>query len=164
MLVLSVDPAGIGGHSGVALGYYSDTEPYTLVAYEHVDNLVHGMVGWLKHNVKVTPRRVVFTPTGEQIDDVIVENFVDFGIRGADWSPLKVIGAVEGYLHPHVPILRTPGQRRSVSDEGMKALGAYVAGGHHRDVTESARHAVAWLIGQGHKPTIDKGWPNVEHF
>ena len=157
MKILSIDPSGIGGHTGIAFGSTGDDHdfPYTLVHHWHVSDEIDGLRKWLTHY-------------GDIPDDwvILVEDFEDFGIRGADWTPLRLVGALQ-YLfgdRENFHLVR-PAARKFVSDESMHSLGAYVAGGHHRDATEAARHAVAWLVSkQKHLPTIEKGWPHAERF
>jgi hypothetical protein len=154
--VLSIDPGGVGGHTGVAYGKYGPRTPYTLVDYAHVPEGVVGFREYFPHtdSVGLTATHMI-----------LVEDFEDFGVRGADRSPLKIIGACE-YLwggSEEFHLVR-PIDRKFVSDDVMKALGAYVPGGHHRDVTEAARHAVAWLVKNNHQPTIKIGWPHAERF
>lgn len=164
MYILSIDPGGIGGHTGIALGEYTDTEPYRLVYHEHVPDDLVGFVQWLKdHVVAGEPPMVQFNGHWYPAGEVLMEDFEDFGIRGADWTPLKLIGAA-AYVFGDALTMRRPIDRKIVSDDTMKLLGAYVPGGHHRDATEASRHAVAYLLKNRHLPTIEKGWPNAERF
>ena len=88
---------------------------------------------------------------------IICEDFIPY-MAHADVSPLKLIGAVQ-YIYPSV-ILRAPQKRKIVTDEALKTLGAYVAGGNHRDVTESIKHAVSWLAKDtGHVLTQEVVFP-----
>lgn len=141
MYVLSIDPGGEsggGGETGIALGAFSDDSPYTLDQYWAIPAGVDSFRDWYDSN-HLSP------------DFVLCEDFIQWK-SAADISPLKVVGAVQ-FVWPQV-LLRRAGQRRIITDDQMKALGAYVAGGHHRDVTEAARHGVAWLVkDQRHTPT-----------
>lgn len=141
--LLSIDPAGEsgnGGETGIVLATYSDTDPYTVQDYWALPAGVRPFRLWLEDNDHL-----------KRLSSVICEDFIMWN-KVADPSPLKLIGAVQ-YVWPNV-ILRPAGRRSFVTDDQMKLLGAYIAGGHHRDVTESARHAVAWLVkDQKHVPT-----------
>lgn len=167
--ILSIDPGGIGGHTGIAFGFYSDDSPYQLVGHAHLSDDIQGFCDWLHLNIVTTDghlgpiHHMNVRGNWHPIDYAIMENFEDFGVRGADWTPLELIGAAK-YVFGDDLIMRRPIDRKAVSDDAMKALGAYVPGGHHRDATEAARHAVAWLMKQGHKPTIQKGWPHAKRF
>lgn len=161
--VLSIDPAGVGGDTGIALGYYDHSTPYTLTYSEHVSGGVQGVHKWFKSHMN---GKIFYTPDlCVNVDKVLLEDFEEFGIMGADHYPLRILGALE-VLFTEIPVIfRSPIARKFVTDDMMKNLGAYVAGGHHRDVTEAARHAVAWVIQtERHVPTIKAGNPNVEHF
>lgn len=140
--LLTIDPAGEsggGGHTGVVLAKYDDDTPYTIIDYWHLTAGVNSFRMWLRE-----------ANLPEDLT-VICEDFVQWN-PAADISPLKLIGAVQ-YIWPNV-ILRQAGRRSFITDDQMKALGAYIAGGHHRDCTESARHGVAWLVKvKRHKPT-----------
>lgn len=141
--LLTIDPGGEsggGGETGIAFGEYSPSVPYKLVDYWAIPAGVEAFKIWFDRH-----RREVDMST------VICENFVTYKAN-VDFSPLKLIGAIQ-VLIPDV-ILQVPQKRRIITPEQLKLLGAYVPGGHHRDVTEAVRHGVAWLIkDQKHLPT-----------
>lgn len=141
--ILSIDPAGEsggGGETGIVLAEYGDDTPYTIVDYWAIPSGVNAFRLWLNDNEAL-----------KRLDTVICEDFIQWK-QTSDPTPLKVIGAVQ-LTWPRV-ILRPAGRRSWVTDEQMKLLNAYIAGGHHRDVTEAARHAVSWLAkDQKHVPT-----------
>lgn len=142
--VLSIDPAGEsgkGGETGIARGYFDDETPYYLTDHWAIPSGVDAFREWFNAN----------DWDFLLIDYVLCEDFVLWN-KVADPSPLRVIGAAQ-FVWPDV-ILRRAGQRSFITDDQMKSLGAYIAGGHHRDVTEAARHAVAWLVkDMKHVPT-----------
>lgn len=148
---VGIDPGGFGGETGIVWVSVEEDTPATLHAYWAVPDLVDGFTEW-------------FNTHGRKIDwgetHVLVENFEDFGIRGADWSPLKVIGATEALIKPSAGdfTLVRPIDRKWVTNDAMRSLDMYVKGGHHRDVTEAARHVVSYLsVNERHKPTMMKG-------
>ena len=139
-LILSIDPAGESGETGIVLGRYTESDPYTIEDYWALPAGVRPFRLWLADN-----------PHIQRMSNVLCEDFIMWN-KVADPSPLKLIGAVQ-YVWPDV-ILRPAGRRSFITDDQMKLLGAYIAGGHHRDVTEAARHAVAWLVkDRKHGPT-----------
>lgn len=134
MYILGIDPAGEsgkGGETGVVWCYLSDTEPIRLVNSWAVPAGVAAFSEWMDKADIMEP------------DLVICENFVQWE-PAADISPLKLIGAVQ-YIWPDV-VLRNAGTRSFVTDDQMRLLDMYVAGGHHRDVTEAGRHCVAYAV------------------
>lgn len=139
--ILSIDPggeSGTKGETGISVGRYSESSPYELDDYFAIPAGVPFFAKWNKE-------------FGGKFDTVICEDFIPYLAQG-DVSPLKLIGAVQ-VLYPKV-ILRAPQRRLIVTPEQLKSIGAYVPGGNHRDVTESVRHAVSWLIkDQKHGPT-----------
>lgn len=141
--LLTIDPggeSGNGGETGIVLARYDDNTPYTIEDYWAIPAGVNPFRLWLNDNEHL-----------RQMHTVICEDFVKWN-NAADISPLRLVGAVQ-YVWPWV-ILRQAGRRSFITDDQMKALNAYIPGGHHRDVTESARHGVAWLVkDKKHGPT-----------
>lgn len=141
--VLAIDPggeSGKNGETGISLGQYSPSVPYTLVDYWAIPAGVDAFMIWFKRHTREIEQSTV-----------ICENFITYQ-GNVDFSPLKLIGAVQALIPD--AILQAPQKRRIVTPDQLKLLNAYVAGGNHRDVTESIRHAVSWLIkDQKHTPT-----------
>lgn len=149
--ILSIDPGGKGGETGIALGRYNNTEPYHLVHTWAVKDDVDGFKEWYEDEWII--RYFSIAPSIE----VICEHFVNRNVPGADLTPCFVEGSVRT-LFDHVVLQPASGKNTAVSDEVLKRLGVYTPGGHHRDITEATRHAVWYVKKSGHKPTLLKGW------
>jgi len=156
--ILSIDPAGMGtGETGIALGYYSDTEPYRLVETWAVPDNLDGFRVWFKKYTRMHGSALILGDDVARVDVVICEQWVDRNIRGADRSPLLIEGAVR-FLWPSVVLQPASGKNTAVSDAVLKKLGVYTEGGHHRDITEATRHAVWYCKKIKHVPTLRAGW------
>lgn len=142
--ILSIDP---GKRTGVAyIKYDADSAPELLNSAE-VYGGADGFRTWWH----------MFAP---EYDTLLCEDFKKReGVHGVDLEPLKVIG----WLSEFEPIMQQPaGRKRGVPDEALKRLGLYLPGEPNRNAREAVRHAVWWLKNQGHRPTIRKGFVNID--
>lgn len=163
--ILSLDPSGDPrGHTGIVLLGYTETEPVTLLGAWAEPGGVDAFRDWYLRTVSQnkyveTPPAFPCEPTDQFcIDTVVVEQFVDRQIRGADRSPMLVEGVVR-FLWPGVHLSPASGYKTAVPDAALKNLGLWLTGDHHNDRISAARHGVRWLKKQGHVPTIRKGFP-----
>lgn len=155
--ILSIDPSGDPrGHTGISLIGYDEINHAHALAGWAVQGGVDGFRDWyayLPSELDPASSRWV----EPKFDTVIVEQFIDRQIRGADRSALLVEGVVR-YLWPNVVLSPASGKNTAVPDATLKRLGLYDDKSHHHDVREANRHAVRWLKNQGHKPTLLAGW------
>ena len=141
--VLSIDPGGKGGDTGIVLLRYRDDEAPTLVTSWAVGNGLDGFRDWY-----------INAWYGLGIaDTVIVEQFVHFKAVQIETTPILIEGVVR-FIWPDVVLSPASGKNTAVPDEVMKRLGLYIAGDHHRDRNEACRHALRWLKNQKHVPTL----------
>lgn len=147
MHILSIDPGGKGGETGVSIGHFSNTEPYSLEDYIALPSGPVAFMDWYSVNLDY------------EIDVHIVEDFIQWEPR-SDPSPLELIGLCKWLFQDSEVYFRPANKKSIIKDNHLKTLGAYVPGGHHRDVTESVRHAVAWLVkDKRHLPTMKVLYP-----
>lgn len=149
--ILSCDPGGIGGTSGLALGEFSESQAYTSVATWAVSGDVKGFFRWLDEFQCVWP----------EPDIVVCEQFIDWNRPGADRTPLRIQGAVE-YVYRDVVLQPASGKNTAVPDPVLKRLGLYEDKSHHHDVREARRHAIVYLKHHKHIPTLKAGWGGPE--
>lgn len=169
--ILSIDPSGSqNGHTGISLLEYTDTDPVREIASWAVMGGIEGFRGWLDPYATVGIYATYVDPTGEwsdgwldeggtpvEVNTVIVEQFINRNIRGADISPLGMQYIVQ-WLWPNAVLSPAGGKNTAVSDTVLKKFDLYADGSHHHDVREARRHGVWWLKKQGHLPTLRKGW------
>ena len=142
--ILSIDPGGKGGETGIVLlGYFEYATPRLLDSWA-VPNGLEGFADWY-YEWKDTYDAFAGT--------VIVEQFMHFKAIQIETTPILIEGAVR-FIWPNVVLSPASGKNTAVPDEVMKRLGLYIAGDHHRDRNEACRHALRWLKNQKHVPTL----------
>lgn len=163
--ILSIDPSGSqNGHTGISLLEYTDTDPVREITSWAITGGIAGFRDWYD----TYTYSIWVDPTGEwldgwldgsavQVDTVVVEQFINRNIRGADISPLGMQYIVQ-WLWPDAVLSPAGGKNTAVSDAVLKKFDLYADGSHHHDVREARRHGVWWLKKQGHLPTLRKGW------
>lgn len=144
--ILSFDPAGKGGDTGIVLLNYADSQPVGVAASWAVSGGYDEFCWWLRERSLMDP------------DVVIVETFIHFKDIHIETTPILIEGAIR-YVWPNAVLSPASGKNTAVPDAVLKRLGLYFPGDHHRDRTEAARHAVRWLKNQRHVPTLRAGWP-----
>ena len=143
--ILSIDPGGKGGDTGIVLlGYTSEFRPSCIESWA-VPNGLGGFTDW--YYTDWLPRHDAFNGT------VVVEQFVHFKAVQIETTPILIEGAVR-FIWPNAVLSPASGKNTAVPDEVMKRLGLYIAGDHHRDRNEACRHALRWLKNQKHIPTL----------
>lgn len=173
--ILSIDPSGdIRGDTGISLIGYDDNTPAHGVASWAIPGGIEAFRTWLDNLTDQFGDYVYIGPTGEWADDwlprllgeavridiVIVEQFINRQIKGADISPLGMQYIVQ-WVWPNAVLSPASGKNTAVPDSVLKALGLYDDKSHHHDVREASRHAVWWLKKQKHLPTLKEAYPNV---
>jgi len=160
--ILSIDPSGDPrGDTGIVFIEYTDATPAHALGGWAVQGGIEGFRDWVETHIDDDEFVWPGTPSAyEPIDTVIVEQFIDRQIGGADRSALLVEGIVR-YLWPDVVLSPASGKNTAVPDATLKRLGLYDDDSHHHDVREASRHAVRWLKNQGHIPTLMAGWSKV---
>lgn len=142
-LILSLDP---GETTGAAIiGIEPDKGP-AVIHHWQVPGGAEGFIKWF-NDLPV-----------EWYDEVVCESFVlRPGVHGANITPAYVIGALEALAE--VPITyQMPSQKKLVPDATLKhGQTTYKPGEPH--ATDAIRHAIIYLRGRGHKPTLQRFWP-----
>ena len=149
--LLSIDPGGKGGDTGIVLLRYRDDEAPALVNSWAVGDGLNGFRDWYLN---------VWYGLGIA-DTVIVEQFVHFKAVQIETTPVLIEGAVR-FIWPNAVLSPASGKDTAVPDWAMDNLGfsrADFGGDHHADRYQACRHAIRWLKNQGHKPTLEVGWP-----
>lgn len=144
--ILSIDP---GKRTGVAFIEYDDETLPSLLWSGEVYGGLEGFRSWWGHST-----------IPMQYDLLVVEQFKPReGVKGIDYEPMGIIG----WLSQFEPIMQTAsGRKRGVPDEALKRLGLYLPGEPQRNAREAVRHAVWKLKNDGHKPTIRRGFVNID--
>ena len=147
--ILSIDPGGKGGDTGIVLlGYTPETRPVLVDSWA----VPNGLTGFREWYVKTLRQGA---------DTIIVEQFVHFKAVQIETTPILIEGAVR-FIWPNVVLSPASGKDTAVPDWAMDNLGfsrADFGGDHHADRYQACRHAIRWLKNQGHKATLEVGWP-----
>lgn len=147
--LLSIDPGGVGGHTGIGLFKFDDSTPVTLVDSWAVPDQLDGFREWVSRDAEMYED---FT----YADHVVCEKFVNRNIPGADLSPLLIEGVVR-YLRPDVVLQPAASKNTIVPDAILKKMGLWFerSGDHHADRREAARHALIYMRNIKHRPTLE---------
>ena len=148
--LISVDP---GKATGVAVGTFSDTEPYKLYEIYQIQNGVEGFLEWLKTHPEWLLKDIVW----------VSERFV---LRGsnkfvADLEPVRIEGAMTALGIKPIWQLRT--DKMFVTDELLKEHGLWQTGKalgwkDGRDANDAIVHGLAYLRKNKHLPTLINYW------
>ena len=149
--ILSIDPGGKGGDTGIVLLSYSDDTLPFLVNSWAIGRGLEGfkdwyLDAWYGYSYATT---------------VIVEQFVHYKAIQIETTPILIEGAVR-FIWGDVVLSPASGKDTAVPDWAMDNLGfsrTDFGGDHHADRYQACRHAIRWLKNQGHKPTLEVGWP-----
>lgn len=138
-------------HTGVSIGYYSDTEPYTFKEGYAIGGGLAGFLNWSQ----TAPWR-----EGLQI---VLEKFTPWSSSRVDSSPQIIEGAVRTLVSvsPYFIELHlqpASGKNTAVPNEVMYEFGVYEDKSHHHDIREATRHVLWFLKKNKHMPTLQKGW------
>ena len=139
--LLSLDPGGVGGHTGIVL---LDADTLALEGSWAVPGELEGFLEW-------------YDTAGADLNPgtVICEHFVNRNIKGADLTPCFIEGAVRA-LWRDVVLQPASGKNTAVPDRVLKTLGLYdFLGDHHHDRREAARHAVWYLKARYHRGVLE---------
>lgn len=128
--------------AGITYLSYEDTKPIQVKFQIAVTGGFDGFTEWVREHEYLV----------NTADTVVCETYVVYNKDG-DPSPMLSEGLIR-YLRPDTVLSPSTGKNTAVPDTLLKNLGLYIPGGHHRDATESARHAVRWLRMQKHIPTL----------
>ena len=142
-LILGIDP---GGTTGISLVEFSPKDEPKLVASIQVPDGLKGFLNW-------------YISSKHDWDFVVCENFtLRPGVHGVDLTPTYIIGALEALeLNKKKVYYQAPSQKPLCNDDVLKRMGLFFPGmGHANDAT---RHAIIYLRGVRHMPTLKKGWP-----
>lgn len=159
MQILGFDPGGSGnGTTGrVNINVDRDSLP-TLIEAINIPNGGDRLDG-IYDSLHITARFRFGHP------DVlaICERFIPRkGAANIDCTPLLIEGAIRVLFRD--VILQREQERLIITDEHLKKLGWYdtLKGGNHHDAKEAARHVLAYLIKNGHKPTLELLFPKED--
>jgi len=148
--ILSFDP---GQSTGIALGLYSEKDPYEVLQVWQTQNGLSGVLEWLGEH---------YGPDHEQ---VVSESFI---LRKTpfmpDVEPLRIEGALTVF-YPNI-VWQPPSDKHHVPDTILKEHRLWQTGkplGHvdGRDANDAIIHGITFLKKLGHVPTIKKYWPSV---
>lgn len=147
--LVAFDP---GQSTGIALGTYSDSEPYTLVDVWQTQNGLTGVLDWLGEHY------------GAYDEESVSESFV---LRKTpfmpDVEPLRIEGALTVF-YPDI-VWQPPSDKHHVPDTILKEHNMWQTGkplGHvdGRDANDAIIHALTFLKKMRHVPTLKKYWPS----
>ena len=153
--ILSIDPGGKGGDTGIVLlGYTPETRPVLVDSWAVKDELM-GFRDWYDWFIGEA-----YGP--EYAHTVIVEQFVHFKAVQLETTPILIEGAVR-FIWPNVVLSPASGKDTQMPDAVMGNLGfckATFKGDHHGDRWSALKHALRWLKHQKHVPTL-RGFSGV---
>lgn len=151
--LLAIDPGGSGkGETGIVLLEYSSTEPARMVDSWAVPGGLEGFSEWVDREKYL-----------READIVVCESFVNWGVPGADLTPILIEGVVR-FVRRDTVLQGASGKNTAVPDSALENLGLLQVGrgDHHRDRTEAARHGIWFLKMNRHTPTVKVGWPPTQ--
>lgn len=163
-LLLTIDP---GKNSGIALGHYDDVTPYTLIERWQVHGGVDGFKRWWreghwKRADKLVVEKFILASDNEFTADltpVAIEGalsvLLDESHLVAVWQPRSDKSRLVGYPKSAV----TKKQRQRVRFDFLDRFGLFAAGSDNDDSHDAITHALVYLKGCGHLPTLMKYWP-----
>lgn len=180
--LISIDP---GLSTGIAVGTYSNTEPFKLTHFFQIEGGVEGFLRDLRVRDYLSteyPRVYVrdVCISDDKVVKAIAEKFnargganSGFSYRTRDLEPLRIEGSMLALgLNPHWV---SPPQQYFAGGEGkakkkqaqhkwLKEKGLYVTGkmvgcDNADDVRSAIAHAIAFLVRQKHRPTIEHYFP-----
>jgi hypothetical protein len=146
--LLTFDP---GKSTGIALGEYSDTEPYTLLQVWQTQNGLTGVLEWLGEYYGMA-----------EDDEVVSEKFV---LRKhnflPDTEPLRIEGALTVF-YPET-VWQLPSEKHHTPDSVLREHGLWQTGkkfnhADGRDANDAIIHALTFLKKKAHLPTLKKYW------
>jgi len=148
--ILSIDPGGKGGDTGIVLlGYTPETRPVLVDSWA----VPNGLTGFREWYVKTLRQGA---------DTIIVEQFVHFKAVQLETTPILIEGAVR-FIWPNAVLSPASGKDTQMPDAVMGNLGfckATFKGDHHGDRWSALKHALRWLKHQKHVPTL-RGFSGV---
>lgn len=163
MIVIGVDPGKATGISVVEAGEGAGP---SLAEYQIIDyGAVHSRT--VGNEVKSIVQTYGYTHHDLHL---VVERFVpERTPRGFDATPIEVIGEIKALIRNAAFdwmeqvesvtwALRVEKER--VDNKVLKRLDLYVSGKEERHVNDGTRHVVNRLAALGHRPTMEKGWPD----
>ena len=167
--LISFDP---GVYTGLAIGRYDVDTPYE---FERAHQTSGGAEGLPTDNIinlwavlqydepvevvseKFTPRNLAgMSHTQESVEPLRVEGVLVALFEDIHWQEPSAQNLVTG---------KTPAETKKLSDDFLRYHGLYqepstIEGRQKNDANSAIKHALAYLKGIGHKPTIDKYWRN----
>lgn len=164
MIVIAIDPGSRQkkgtlekrGTGWAALEIHDDKPPAlreTLLAPGGTDALLHDIT-----EANTWPRMLWL-----QADVVVVENFLHLNPQ-ANIEPLEMVGVVRGIgaAQGKRVVVQNPADRTIVSHDDLKRIGMWPGGSGHADEAQAVRHALAWALKNGNRPTIEALAPDDE--
>lgn len=169
--IVSIDP---GISTGVVVGQFSDVEPFSFVKVEQIPN---GLAGLLEHygagGLKALPELLGGDVT------VICERFTPRPMRRSyksnELEPLRIEGFLIGqgvmpvdyadkrWRSPQYLVLKKGAsayESKKLSDDVLRGNGLWLTGKmvgqpDANDVISATKHALSYLAGVGHQPTLE---------
>lgn len=162
--LLSIDP---GKNTGIALGFYDDETPFTLIERWQVHGGVDGFKRWWREG------------HWKRADELVVEKFILASDNEftADLTPVAIEGVLsvlldESHLTPvwqprtdksrlvgYPKSAVTKAQRQRVRFNFLDRFGLFMPGTENDDSNDAIAHALIYLKGQRHLPTLKFYWP-----
>lgn len=174
-----------GMSTGISVGTYSDIDPYELGAFFQFEGGVEGFIKKVYTSENGYGDQLIRVREGSVHGDlvlgdeeeltVVAEKFTargggqGFSLRTEHLEPLRVEGAMLAMgLKPHwrspqhqyfaggkTKAEKKKAQHKWLKDHGLYVTGKMVDSPDADDVRSSIAHAIAWLVSQRHKPTIE---------
>lgn len=187
--LISIDP---GKSTGIAVGTYSDTEPFKLTHVFQIEGGVEGFLekvtsyyderGWPEDRLEIGPEVFDLSDTGDKGSiTVIAEKFSargsanKFAYKTGDLEPLRVEGAILAL--GITPTWVSPASQYFAGGESnnpttnahrwLKANGLHVTGKDvnckdANDARSAILHCISYLRRQNHIPTLQRFFGSIE--
>jgi len=172
--LLSIDP---GKSTGIALGVYSKTVPYTRIKFWQVEGGTEGFCEWYDEHDGglldvVDHLQTLFGEDGGGIQRKIgykkvVEKFIlnPSNRFAADLTPVQIEGALTAYGEDVNWQVRS--DKSLVKDSVLKKNDLWLTGSQveckdARDVNDATIHALVFMMRRKHRPTLEQYFKNEE--
>lgn len=160
--LLSIDP---GKNTGIALGEYSDTEPYRLLQRWQVHGGTAGFKRWWRRERPEYDALVIekFILAANEftadLTPVLIEGVLDVLLEDETvqpvWQPRQAKGSLIGYP----PSVKTKTQRQRFRFDFLDRFGLFAAGTDNDDSNDAITHSLVFLKSRQHIPTMRFYWP-----
>lgn len=154
MRLIAFDP---GGTTGWEYAKYSDTEPIEFIVGGQIPNGVAGVADFFRNQFR---QLVAYDSEDIYVTGftVVSESFtLRPGVKMPNLEPVRIEGAFTAFWDEGFVQYQQPSAKALVPDATLKRLGLWIPGQRHQ--MDARIHALAYMMRQGHLPTLTKYFP-----